>query len=88
MLAILNGPMPPKGIEQLPGSRFMFPKAAEGKTDIMGCFPDLPFAHVLTGGRNAQQASRARQTEVGGIDRAMPDPVGGDSPVVFFSPLQ
>lgn len=88
MLAILNGPMPPKGIEQLPGSRFMFPKAAEGKTDIMRCFPDHPFAQMLAGGLNAHQASGTGQTDVGGIDRAMPDPVGGEPPVVFFSPLQ
>ena len=64
MLAILNGPMRPQGIEQLPWSRFMLPKAAEGKTDILGGFPDLPFAHVLAGGLNAQKASRTGQTDV------------------------
>ena len=35
MLAILNGPMSPKGIEQLLWSRFMLPQAAEGITDIV-----------------------------------------------------
>ena len=64
MLAIFNRPMPPQSIEQLSGSRFMFPQATEGKTDIMGCFPNLPSADVLAGGLNAQKTSRTRQTDL------------------------
>lgn len=88
MLTILNGPMRTECIEELSDRGLVFPKTADGITDIVGCFPNLPSAQMLAGALNTQQASGPGQTDLQRSNGSMPDAVGGNAPVSLFSPLQ
>lgn len=88
VLPVLNGPMPSNRLEELLHRGLMLPEATDGMANVLGRLPDLAFSHVLHGRVDAQQPSRARQTDVRRINRAMPQAVGRYASVLFLTPLK
>jgi hypothetical protein len=85
VLAIFDAPVIADGLEKLPRSDFVGPKAGDHKTDIEGFLMDDTLAQVLGVGLDAKELSGPRQAESFRIGEQMTDVVGGDATVSFLN---